>query len=64
MKQLVNYSWSDSRRDPRAPPFMRQGAICDWKNQFSVDDSQRLDKFYQDHHSGIDLESYFKEYCW
>ena len=61
--ETVNYSWSDSRRDPRAPPFMRQGAIYDWKNQFSVEDSQHLDKIYHDRLSGTDLESYFREYC-
>ena len=58
----VNHSWND-RRDPRAPPFLRQGAVGDWKNQFSVEDSQRLDRIYQDRLSGIDLESYFGEYC-
>ena len=61
--ETVNYSWRDSRRDPRAPPFMRQGAIYDWKNQFSVEDSQHLDKIYHDRLSGTDLESYFREYC-
>ena len=61
--ETVNYSWSNSRRDPRAPLFMRQGAVGDWKNQFSVDDSQRLDKVCQERLSGTDLESYFREYC-
>ena len=55
----VNYSWSNLRRDPQAPPFMRQGAVGDWKNQFSVDDSQRLDKIYQDRLSGTGLNFYF-----
>jgi hypothetical protein len=61
--EIVNYSWSSSRRDPQAPPFMRQGAVGDWKNQFSVEDSQRLDKIYQDRFSGTGLESYYREYC-
>ena len=61
--ETVNYSWNDSRRDPRASPFMCQGAIYDWKNQFSVEDSQHLDKIYHDRLSGTDLESYFREYC-
>ena len=55
----VNYSWRGSRRDPRAPPFMHKGAIGDWKTQFSVEDSQCLDKIYQDRLSGTDLDFYF-----
>ena len=57
----VNYSWSNARRDPQAPPFMRKGIVGDWKAQFSVEDSHRLDKIYQDRLSGTDLEFYFGE---
>ena len=55
----VNYSWSKFRCDPRAPPFMRKGAIGDWKTQFSFEDSQRLDKIYQDRLSGTGLDFLF-----
>ena len=57
----VNYSWKSSKgeSDPKATPFMRQGAVGDWKNQFSVEDSQRLDKIYQDRLSGTGLEFCF-----
>ena len=54
----VNYSWR-AYRDPKAQPFMRRGAIGDWKNQFSTEDSQRLDKLYLDHLHGTGLEFYF-----
>ena len=57
----LNFSWTKFRCDPRAPPFMRKGAIGDWKTQFSIEDSQRLDKVYQDHLSGTDLGFYFGE---
>ena len=61
--ETVNYSWKSSlwECDPQATPFMRQGAVGDWKTQFSVEDSQRLDKIYQDRLSGTDLEFYFGE---
>ena len=57
----ANYSWSASRRDPRAPPFMRKGTIGNWETQFSVEDSQRVDKIYQDRLGGTGLEFYFGE---
>ena len=38
---------------------MRKGAIGDWKTQFSTEDSQRLDKLYQDRLSGTGLEFNF-----
>ena len=55
-----NYSWS-ANRDPRAPPFMRKGIIGNWKTQFSIEDSQRLDKICQDRLGGTGLEFYFGE---
>ena len=56
----VNYSWrSKTYRDPKALPFMREGAIGDWKTQFSTEDSQHLDKLYQDRLSGTGLEFNF-----
>ena len=56
----VNYSWSSKgESDPQATPFMRQGVIGDWKNQFSVEDSQRLDKIYRDRLSGTGLDFCF-----
>ena len=57
----VNYSWKRSKgeSDPQATPFMRRGAVGDWKNQFSVEDSQRLDKIYQDRLSGTGLDFCF-----
>ena len=56
----VNYSWR-VYRDPQALPFMRKGTIGDWKTQFSVEDSHRLDKLYQDRLGGTGLEFYFGE---
>ena len=56
----TNYSWVVNR-DPHAPPFMRKGIIGDWKTQFSIEDSQRLDKIYQDRLGGTGLEFYFGE---
>jgi hypothetical protein len=54
----VNYSWR-AYRDPKALPFMRKGAIGDWKTQFSTEDSQRLDKLCQDRLGGTGLEFCF-----
>ena len=53
----VNYSWVRSSKTP----FMRKGVIGDWKSQFSVEDSQRLDKIYHDRLRGTGLEFYFGE---
>ena len=57
----VNYSWSSSRRDSQAPPFMCKGAIGDWKAHFSADDIHRLDKVCQDRLSGTGLTFYYGE---
>ena len=57
----VNYSWSSSRRDSQAPPFMRKGAIGDWKTQFSAEDIQRLDKVCHDRLTGTGLTFYYGE---
>ena len=57
----ANHSWSTGKRDPRAQPFMRKGTVGDWKTQFSVEESQRLDKIYEDRLSGTGLEFYFGE---
>jgi hypothetical protein len=55
---MVNYSWR-AYRDPKALPFMRKGAIGDWKTQFSSEDSQRLDKLCHDRLGGTGLEFCF-----
>ena len=58
--EAVNYSWSSKgESDPQATPFMRQGVVGDWKNQFSVEDSQRLDRIYRDRLSGTGLDFCF-----
>ena len=59
----VNYSWGGSSRPHNAQetPFMRKGVIGDWKSQFSVEDSQRLDKIYCDRLNGTGLEFHFGE---
>ena len=56
----MEYSWDSSKweRDPQASPFVCLGTVGDWKNQFSVGDSQRPDKIYQDRLSGTGLDSF------
>ena len=56
----ANYSWSTDR-DPQAPPFLRKGIVGDWKNQFSMEDSERLEKICHDRLRGSGLEFYFGE---
>ena len=58
---LVNYSWRTSIRDPRAPPFMRKGIIGDWRSHLSSDDSQRIDKVYQNRFISAGLQFDFGE---
>ena len=56
----VNYSWR-AWRNPQAPPFMRKGAIGDWKAQFSAEELRRLDEIYQDRLGGTGLDFYCGE---
>ena len=55
----MNYSWSN--RASHAPPFLRKGAIGDWKTHFSAEDIQRLDKVCQERLKGIGLTFYYGE---
>ena len=55
----TNYSWRN--RDPEATPFMRKGIVGDWRSQFSMEDSERLDKLCHDRLRGTGLEFYFGE---
>ena len=42
----ANHSWTAHRRDPNEPPFMRRGAVGDWKHLFSKKQSKRVDSLY------------------
>lgn len=53
---LTNYtSLSSTIMDHSISPFMRKGICGDWKNYFTVAQSERLDEYYQREMSGTEL---------
>lgn len=43
----TNYSWAETNEG--CQPFIRKGIVGDWKNHFSKEQSDRLDREYSRH---------------
>ena len=52
---LANYHWDNQRREG-AEPFLRKGAIGDWKTHFSEEQSARLEAEYTKKMAGSGLD--------
>lgn len=52
---VVNYEYWSQMREEGSAPFMRKGKVGDWKNHFTVAQSQLMDEIYKEKFSGTGL---------
>ena len=55
----ANMSWMDKYRKRGRSSFMRKGSVGDWRNQFTDEQSERLDVEISRRFSGTGLEFVF-----
>lgn len=58
--KTVNYEYFTEMRTEGATPFMRKGKVGDWKNHFTVAESERMDKEYKKKFGGTGLTHDFE----
>ncbi|XP_014666424.1 PREDICTED: sulfotransferase family cytosolic 1B member 1-like isoform X1 [Priapulus caudatus] len=55
-----NYLHIKEIQSPTATPFQRKGVVGDWKNHFTVAQSEEFDKVYQEKFAGTGLQHIFE----
>ncbi|XP_014665779.1 PREDICTED: sulfotransferase 1C2A-like [Priapulus caudatus] len=56
---MVNYSFYNSVKLPQASPFIRKGRAGGWKTYFTVAESEKMDKIYEEKFRGTGLQHSF-----
>ena len=59
LNDAVNYSWRTDR-NAGEPPFLRKGVIGDWRNHFTLKQSDKFDTLYAEKMKGTGLDFVFE----